>query len=55
MPSLVALATSGVDTVLVVRDLPFFWKAYLSIKQPLTAHGPIHPRCQAGTVRDLPA
>ncbi len=22
----------------------FFWKAYLSIKQPLTAHGPIHPR-----------
>ncbi len=24
--------------------LCFFWKAYLSIKQPLTAHGPIHPR-----------
>ena len=22
----------------------FFWKAYLTIKQPLTAHGPIHPR-----------
>ena len=22
----------------------FFWKAYLSIKQPLTAHGPIHPQ-----------
>ncbi len=22
----------------------FFWKAYLSIKQPLTAHDPIHPR-----------
>ncbi len=21
---------------------PLFWKAYLSIKQPLTAHGPIH-------------
>ncbi len=21
-----------------------FWKAYLSIKQPLTAHGPIHPQ-----------
>ena len=27
----------------------FFWKAYLSIEQPLTAHGPIHLRCQAGT------
>jgi hypothetical protein len=22
--------------------VPFFWKAYLSIEQPLTAHGPIH-------------
>ncbi len=22
----------------------FFWKAYLSIKQPLTAHGPIDPQ-----------
>jgi hypothetical protein len=22
----------------------FFWKAYLSIKQPLTAHDPIHPQ-----------
>jgi hypothetical protein len=22
----------------------FFWKACLSIKQPLTAHGPIHPQ-----------
>jgi hypothetical protein len=22
----------------------FFWKAYLSVKQPLTAHGPIHPK-----------
>ncbi len=21
-----------------------FWKAYLSIKQPLTAHDPIHPQ-----------
>jgi hypothetical protein len=21
----------------------FFWKAYLSIKQPLMAHDPIHP------------
>jgi hypothetical protein len=21
----------------------FFWKAYFSIKQPLTAHDPIHP------------
>jgi hypothetical protein len=25
------------------RDI-FFWKAYLSIKQPLTAHDPIHPQ-----------
>ena len=26
------------------RRAPFFWKAYLSIKQPLTAHGPFHPQ-----------
>jgi hypothetical protein len=26
------------------QELAFFWKAYLSIKQPLTAHDPIHPR-----------
>ena len=26
------------------RPFFFFWKAYLSIKQPLTAHDPIHPQ-----------
>ena len=28
------------------KEMPFafFWKAYLSIKQPLTAHDPIHPQ-----------
>ncbi len=26
------------------RLISFFWKVYLSIKQPVTAHGPIHPR-----------
>jgi hypothetical protein len=24
-------------------DIPFFWKAWLSIKQPITADDPIHP------------
>ncbi len=30
--------------LLCERYILFFWKAYLSIKQHLTAHGPIHPR-----------
>ena len=45
------LATPGGGFVLVKRYVCrtrlfscLFWKAYLSIKQPLTAHGPIHPR-----------
>jgi hypothetical protein len=32
------------DRHLQPAQTAFFWKAYLSIKQPLTAHDPIHPQ-----------
>ncbi len=39
-------AHGGCDTASLTSEskpiLVIFWKAYLSIKQPLTAHGPIH-------------
>jgi hypothetical protein len=40
----------GCGAFSVPGSVAFFWRAYSSIKQPLTAHGPIHPyrRCQAG-------
>ncbi len=42
--ALSALGVSSKADLRYITDAMLFWKAYLSIKQPLTAHDPIHPQ-----------